>query len=264
VGEAARALGSTTDQKRMEILGKRTNIRGGQEDSDFKGSSLFNKQKWLPVARDLPFMVSHYCCHVMKKRPMSHYSSQTKRKAILGVMADESRVRKQAWLRNGCNAFEGRNKHSQPMAFWTEQDVLEYIRITGLEIAPVYGEVVYVDKKGNQCDGNCEGCKLKCTGAQRTGCVYCGFGFHSESKKEPTRFQLLAETHPKLYEYAIGGGQWADNPAYDPTVGKEPDEYGWVHWNPKKIWVPSKSGLGMGKVFDMCNEIYGEDFMRYK
>lgn len=39
---------------------------------------------------------------------------------------------------------------------------------------------------------------------------------------------------------------------------------GWVNWNPKKIWVPSKEGLGMGKVFDLLNEIYGTDFIRYK
>lgn len=237
---------------------------GGQDSQKVEKPSLFNKHKWLPVARDLPFMVSHYCCHVMKKRPAHHYSSQTKRQAIVGTMADESRVRKQSWLRNGCNAFDSRNKLSQPMAFWTEQDVLEYIRLTGLEIASVYGDIIQVDKKGRPCDGNCEGCKLKCTGAQRTGCVFCGFGFHNETKKEPTRFQRLAETHAKLYDYAIGGGQWVDNPSYDPTVSMEPDEYGWVHWNPKKIWVPSKAGLGLGKVFDMCNEVYGEDFMRYK
>ena len=38
----------------------------------------------------------------------------------------------------------------------------------------------------------------------------------------------------------------------------------WENWNPKKIWVPSKKGLGMGKVFDMANEIYGKDFYRYE
>ena len=226
--------------------------------------SLFNKEKWLPVARDLPIMVSHYCCSVMKKRPLHAYSSKTKRLPILGTMAEESRLRKQAWLRHGCNAFEGRNASSQPLSFWTNQDILAYIQLYGLSIASPYGTIVSVDKQGNVCDGNCEGCELKTTGAERTGCTFCGFGLHNESKKELSRFQRLALTHPKQYEYCIGGGQWVDNPHYDPFVSMEPDEYGWVHWNPKKIWVPSKEGLGMGKVFDMCNDVYGKDFMRYQ
>ena len=52
-----------------------------------------------------------------------------------------------------------------------------------------------------------------------------------------------------------------DNPAYDPTAPKMDGE--WQNWNPKKIWVPSKKGLGMKKVFDLCNEIYGKNFYRY-
>ena len=38
----------------------------------------------------------------------------------------------------------------------------------------------------------------------------------------------------------------------------------WVNWNPKKIWVPSKEGLGMKYVFDQCNQIYGKDFIKYE
>ena len=30
-----------------------------------------------------------------------------------------------------------------------------------------------------------------------------------------------------------------------------------------KAYVPSKEGLGMKKVFDDCNQIYGKDFIRY-
>lgn len=49
-----------------------------------------------------------------------------------------------------------------------------------------------------------------------------------------------------------------DNPQYDALLTDK------ECWNPRKIWVPSKSGLGMGRVFDWCNEIYGKDFMRYE
>lgn len=119
-----------------------------------------------------------------------------------------------------------------------------------LEIAPVYGQIV-----GNECEG------LHCTGCRRTGCIFCGFGAHLE-KPGNERFIRPAETHPRQYEYCIGGGQWVDNPDFDPNI---PEYDGnWKNWNPEKIWVPSKDGLGMGRVFDMLNEVYGPDFIRYK
>ena len=193
----------------------------------------------------------------MKKSPMNIYARQSQRKPIIGTLATESRMRKQAWIRHGCNAFEGTHASSQPLSFWTEQDILTYIKQFEIPICSVYGDINIVDSSGKIIvpDGAAmpEGCKFKCSGCDRTGCIFCGFGFHSE--KGETRFQRLAKTHPRQYEYCIGGGQWVDNPAYDPTASMEPDEMGWINWNPKKIWVPSKKGLGMGKVFDMCNEL---------
>lgn len=194
---------------------------------------------------------------------MRTYQRKNKLKPFLATMAEESRVRAQAWVRQGCNAYEGSVVKSTPMAFWTEQDVLTYIVQNDIEIASVYGEIVTEDEDGFQYPANpiTLGCgKLKCTGCERTGCIFCGFGFHLEKGK--TRFQRLAETHPRQYEYAIGGGEWADNPFYDPTAPKMDGD--WQNWNPKKIWIPNQKGLGMGKVFDMCNEIYGKGFYRYE
>lgn len=210
---------------------------------------FYSKVKWLPAARDLPFKISHYCCQKMKKETVHKYLSEHKAVPILGTMAQESMLRTSSWLRNGCNAFNGMKSKSQPMSFWTEQDVLQYIKMFDLEIAPVYGDIV-------QC-----GDKLKCTGCQRTGCIFCGFGAHLE-KGEDRRFVKLAETHPRQYEYCIGGGQYIDNPDYVPDAPEYDGE--WKNWNPKKIWTPSKSGLGMGVVFDMMNEMYGKDFIKYK
>ena len=206
-------------------------------------------------------MISHYCCQKIKKDPLNTYKRKTHRYPIMATMAEESRVRKQAWLRTGCNAFEGKIQ-SKPMSFWTEQDVLEYIVKNDLEYCSVYGDIVAVDEVGNEYDPHntlIPGCKLKCTGCDRTGCIYCGFGAHLE--KGETRFQRLARTHPRQYEYCMGGGQWVDNPAYDPAAPVYDGE--WKNWNPKQIWVPSKKGLGLKKVFDMVNEIYGKDFYRY-
>ena len=44
---------------------------------------------------DAPFDVSNKCCNVMKKEPAHRYEKETGRKAILGQMADESRLRTQ-------------------------------------------------------------------------------------------------------------------------------------------------------------------------
>ena len=194
---------------------------------------------------------------------MKRYEKENVVAPIVGTMTEESRTREQGWLRTGCNAFDSKQPKSQPMSFWTEQDVLRYAVENNIEFASVYGDIVAVDEDGNQYDPHSlliPDCKLKCTGCDRTGCIFCAFGFHSE--KGETRFQRLARTHPRQYEYCMGGGQWVDNPAYDPTAPKM--DGAWQNWNPKKIWVPSKQGLGMKKVFDMVNEIYGKDFYRYE
>ena len=205
----------------------------------FGEKSMFNKEKWLPAARDLPFAISHYCCQKMKKSPMQKYSRASGRSPIIGTLTEESRIRKQAWIRHGCNAFDGSHKQSTPLAFWTNQDILQYIKTNALEICSVYGDVVD------------EGGKLRCTGCQRTGCVFCCFGAH---QKDDRRFHELAKISPRQYEYAMGGGQWVDNPNYDPAASVYDGE--WKNWNPKKIWVPSKQGLGLGKVISDFNELY--------
>jgi 3'-phosphoadenosine 5'-phosphosulfate sulfotransferase (PAPS reductase)/FAD synthetase len=198
----------------------------------------------------------------MKKEPLVRYQKEHDVYPIIGTLTEESKRRETAWLRKGCNAFEGHSKTSTPMAFWTEQDVLRYITDNDLEICSVYGDIVEVtkDEDGYEYETLIQGeGKKKCSGCQRTGCIFCGFGAHME--KGTTRFQQLAKTHPRQYEYCMDGGQWVDNPSYDPTAPKMDDF--WENWNPKKIWVPSKQGLGMKKVFDDCNQIYGKKFIRY-
>ena len=201
----------------------------------------------------MPFKISNACCRLTKKQPMHKYQNAAKLKPFIGIMASESYLRVQSWLRNGCNAYDTGNPISQPLAFWTEQDVLEYIKRYNIEIAPAYGEII--EENG----------KLKCSRCDRTGCTFCGFGVHME--KDTHRFLILKEYYPKQYNYAINGGEWIDNPDYIPDASEEPDDLGWVIWNPKKIWVPNKQGLGMGKVFDMINEVYsknGKDLIVYK
>lgn len=223
--------------------------------------SMFNKEKWLPLCQDTLFTISGKCCSVMKKSPIRSYQRQTHLVPYVGTLAEESKLREQAWYKHGCNAFDSKKPISQPLSFWTEQDILQFIKDNGIEIASVYGNIVTVDQFGFEYESLLVPCgKLKCTGCHRTGCIFCGFGAHLE--KGETRFQRLAKTHPKQYEYCMRGGQWVENPNYDPTAPKMDGD--WKNWNPKKIWVPSKQGLGMKKVFDDCNAIYGKDFIRYE
>lgn len=151
--------------------------------------SFFNKEKWKFLT-EADFSISHKCCDIMKKKPVKQYEKETGRMPITGTMACESRNRKTVWLRNGCNAYDSKHPISQPMSFWTEQDVLRYIKENNLSYTSVYGDIVE-DENGN----------LKPTGCNRTGCVFCAFGAHLE--KEPNRFQRLKQTHPQLWEYCM-------------------------------------------------------------
>lgn len=238
----------------------KTVIKSKDEKDCSLEASPYNKTKWKTLCEETMFKVSHKCCTAMKKQPIARYEKENKSYAYIGTLAEESRLRTTSWLRYGCNSYEGK-KHSRPMSFWLEQDVLQYIKEEGLEIASVYGDIATVDENGFEYGETLVPCgKLRCTGCQRTGCIFCGFGAHLD--KGQTRFQRLAKTHPKQYEYCMRGGQWVDNPEYDPTAPETDGE--WKNWNPKKVWVPSKEGLGMKKVFDDCNAIYGKDFIRYE
>lgn len=146
-----------------------------------------NRTKWKFLL-DAPFKISNQCCKVMKKRPVHSYYTKTKKTPIIATMAQKSDLRTKQYLRTGCNAFNNKIPTSTPIAFWTEQDILEYIDTYKIPIASVYGDVIKTDK-------------YYTTGCQRTGCMFCGYGCHLD--KEPNRFQRLAKTHPKQYDYII-------------------------------------------------------------
>ena len=98
------------------------------ELTDSKGNySQFNQEKYK-FFLDAPFEISDLCCDIMKKKPAHDYEKETGRKPIIATMASESFMRTQKWLQDGCNAFNVTRPHSNPMSFWTEQDVLLYIR----------------------------------------------------------------------------------------------------------------------------------------
>lgn len=221
----------------------RMNLLNGKDCDGSDRKSKFSKLKYKPLL-DMDFKISEQCCDVMKKAPSYEYQKRTGRKPILATMAVESMLRESAWLINGCNAFEAKKPQSAPMSFWTEQDILQYIKQGRIPIASVYGDIIYevapeqmrIEDYGIEAGG---ADKLVTTGCTRTGCIFCGFGCHLD--KSPSRFEMLKETHPRQYEYCIGGGEYDEN----------------------GVWKPNKQGLGMGHVFEELNKVYGEDFIKY-
>lgn len=201
--------------------------------------SMFDKSKWKFLV-DAPFNIHNQCCDVMKKAPAKKYEKETGRKPFIATMAEESNARATAWKKNGCNAFEAKRPISTPIAFWTEQDILHYIKLYNVPYCSVYGEIELV-KDTEQLEGQVNvqdflgdyksDDVLKTTGCDRTGCMFCMFGCHLE--KSPNRFERLKKTHPKQYNYCINGGEMING-----------------------LWQPSKEGLGLGKVLDFINVKY--------
>ena len=153
--------------------------------------SKFNARyiRWARLV-DAPFDIAEQCCDVMKKRPLQIFAKKTGFRPVIGTMASESVRRQSAYLKNGCNAFDSKEPKSQPLSFWLEKDILQYLKLTGIPYASnIYGDIIE------------SGGKLITTGVQRTGCMFCMFGVHRE--KQPNRFQRMAITHPKQYDYCI-------------------------------------------------------------
>lgn len=192
---------------------------------------------------EAPFNLSASCCRIMKKSPVHSYGRKTHKKPMTAQMVSESRLRTAQWLRNGCNGFEMTSPISNPMSFWTEQDVLLYIelnkdrmcrdrinchekvmwygsRIVSREtgatiesieyyrpICSVYGDIV---TEPSDCDyeftERSEIFDKDRPLLKTTGCSRTGCmfcGYGCHLEKSPTRFEQMKETHPKQYAYIM-------------------------------------------------------------
>ena len=232
------------------VISKRVSayVATAKRNPDSKRAKWIRGEEWTKFVTggkytyliDSEFPISDQCCNVMKKKPAKKYAKETGRKPMTGQMACESIGREAQWIKNGCNGFNMKEPISNPIAFWTEQDVYHYIKKYNIPYCSIYGEI-RVKQQEDAADGQINvidylGCYepediLETTGCDRTGCIFCMFGCHLE--KEPNRFQRLKETHPRQYEYCIDGGEMVN--------GK---------------WQPSKEGLGLGKVLDYIGVKY--------
>jgi len=178
--KVARQINDIQNPTPNNVASRRLYLDGIKKDGS-KTKSYKLPAKWRALAFS-DIRVSHKCCGVMKVNPFSRYSAASGNRPYIGTMASESRLRKQAYLRAGCNSFPGgrdrRIIRSTPMAFWTDADVWEYIHKHGLKYSEIYD-----------------------MGEPRTGCMFCMFGVHLEAS--PNRFQRMEQTHPKHYRYCM-------------------------------------------------------------
>lgn len=220
------------------LQGKYIHKEKGVATSEY--SRMYNKERYK-FFLEAPFEISSHCCSIMKKAPMHSYVKRTGRVPMTAQMASESRLRTANWLKNGCNGFDMKSPISNPMSFWTEQDVLEYIHYYRLPIARVYGDVLADHGPGGKVQEEKDTPELglfdlgkpvySTSGCNRTGCVYCGFGCHRE--KPPNRWETAEKfSNPAVIDYMMRGGAF--------------DEKG--------LWKPDGRGLGFWFVIEWINK----------
>ena len=156
--------------------GKPSGIKQMSLDSRFGGK----KYEYLI---DAPFKISRDCCDILKKKPSKKYHRETGLCPYIGMLAEESDVRRQAYVMHGENNTEREIPTSNPLMIWTTKDIWDYIRRYDLPYASIY------DK-----------------GYPRTGCIFCMYGITIDRD----RFLRLKATHPDLWAYCMkpveGGG----------------------------------------------------------
>lgn len=146
-------------------------------------------KKWRFLI-NAPFPISEHCCDILKKQPIKLVQKEVKANPIYGTLAEDSQMRRDAYLKTGCNAFKDGHGKSTPMGFWTRQDILRYLHDFNIPIAPPYGEIVQLENG-----------KFEFTKEHNTGCKLCLFGCHLE--KEPNRIQRLVDIEPNTYKFVM-------------------------------------------------------------
>lgn len=160
-------------------------IRNGK-----KTSYGLPKKWWYLIDSDIK--ISDRCCYWLKKSPVKAYEKKNKVVPILAMRAEESSKRRISFIKGErkYNNFDFKRPISNPLAMWTEQDILRYLKENDIPIARCYGDIIE-DEKGN----------LKTTGEKRTGCMFCAYGLHLQ--KQPNKYQRMKVKYPEMWKYAM-------------------------------------------------------------
>lgn len=158
---------------------------------DARGNPSIYRQslkKWIKLAEtDIP--IGPKCCYYQKESVSAVYEKQSGLYPIVGLLASDSRSRRNAYLKTGCNALNSKRKLSKPLSIFTSQDILEYVYTRHLPYAnSVYGVI-----------NKCSKC-YQCTGESQSGCMFCPTGAHMDGL---AKFKRLKAYDRNLYDYCM-------------------------------------------------------------
>jgi 3'-phosphoadenosine 5'-phosphosulfate sulfotransferase (PAPS reductase)/FAD synthetase len=121
--------------------------------------------------------VSHLCCYYMKKQPANNYAKESNKKPIMGIMAEESRLRKM----HIASCFN-QKKYFYPIFDLSNEIQSKIEEKYGIEVPDIYRYV------------------------SQTGCVGCPYGItHGETIKElslctPQQRKFVLDYFKESYE----------------------------------------------------------------
>lgn len=139
--------------------------------------SVFRKLKAAGIK------VTDECCKKLKKDPMKKWDKANGITGhFTGVRCGESRDRRLGWIINGSLYFAKTHRIwiSNPLAFWTADDIKTYMAVNQIE---------YI-RPNNRRGGS--------------GCTTCMFGCHIQQREgQLNTLQELATTNPRMYQTAL-------------------------------------------------------------
>ena len=144
------------------------------------------------------YTYSEKCCDYVKGGLKHDH-----RPAFIGTMAEESQLRKNSWIKHGCNIISERKKVSRPLSIFKTSDIWKYIYKNRIEINEKYG---FDRNKHANSNGDVDTTKLN---YKRLGCISCPYGSHIEQtdvdhkKIDKNRFEILYEQSPNLYKAQV-------------------------------------------------------------
>lgn len=128
------------------------------------------------------YKISHKCCDYIKGN-VKH----DKRPVFIGTTIQESRLRRNSWLKYGCIHYEdGKPDVCKPLSLMTDDDIWRYIKRYNVPISKIYN-----------------------LGYNRSGCVCCGFGLSQEEELKKkgilkeNRFELLYRTNKRMFDVVM-------------------------------------------------------------
>lgn len=160
---------------------KSEKLRNKLLNGDEKGNMRKLPIKWKHLLGS-DYNVNSSCCYHLKKAPFKAFEVKSKLHPFTGTMAVESQLRKTNYNLHGCNNLDSKHPISNPLSFWTEKDIWDFLKINNIPYSKIYD-----------------------MGYERTGCMFCLFGISYERSNlfEKNRLQKLHETHPKQWSFVI-------------------------------------------------------------